>query len=192
MSKLAGAAKHPLAVVVYVLTAALPGFLEWLEERDTSTEVHLEQKIRDLQEAAIHQNIQANAEDIEALHDQCVTYEDLFTMYDEGSPTRRPVRRSGRRGGGGTGGSRPGASGPQRPGTAAVDGPGEGTAWSRWSGSRPRLPRRRRRRRTMATSSGRRCAKPLTYARKPTPSRLRSSCESRLTTPCTGVSDLES
>ncbi|KKN81433.1 hypothetical protein LCGC14_0320460 [marine sediment metagenome] len=128
MSKLAGAAKHPLAVVVYVLTAALPGFLEWLEERDTSTEVHLEQKIRDLQEAAIHQNIQANAEDIEALHDQCVTYEDLFTMYDEGSPTRRPVRRSARRGGGGTGGSRPGASGPQRPGTAAVDGPGEGTA----------------------------------------------------------------
>ncbi len=63
MSKLAGAAKHPLAVVVYVLTAALPGFLEWLEERDTSTEVHLEQKIRDLQEAAIHQNIQANADE---------------------------------------------------------------------------------------------------------------------------------
>ncbi len=105
--KVIAAGKHPIAIVVYVLTVATPGFLEYLKERDTEHVVQLEQKLRDIQEEAIHGNIEANADAIEDLWGHCVTFQDLYEMEVEDSTVRRsgrrPAARPRRTGGGGFG-----------------------------------------------------------------------------------------
>ncbi len=105
--KVIAAGKHPIAIVVYVLTVATPGFLEYLKERDTEHVVQLEQKLRDIQEEAIHGNIESNTTAIDNLYEHCVTFEDLYAMAEDERPARRsarrPAARSRRTGAGGFG-----------------------------------------------------------------------------------------